>query len=118
MSEETHKKTHHEKTLDKMTVKELREIAAGIPHERAIHDMKKEELIAFIREAQGIKEEAHAKKAKHAFKITLTKEQLKAKIRDLKVRKTQAVELHEKANITALAHQIGRLKKQTRHFGG
>jgi hypothetical protein len=42
MSEETHKKEHHEKHLDKMTIKELREVAAEIPHEKAIHDMKKE----------------------------------------------------------------------------
>ncbi len=49
MSEETHKKIHDEKHLDKLTIKELRDIAAEFPHERAIHDMKKEELIAFIK---------------------------------------------------------------------
>lgn len=37
--------------LDKMTVKELREAAAEFPHERAIADMKKEELVAFIQQA-------------------------------------------------------------------
>ena len=46
MSEETHKKEHDEKHLEKLTIKELREIAADIPHEKAIHEMKKEELIA------------------------------------------------------------------------
>ena len=56
MSEETHKKEHGEKHLEKLTIKELREIAAEIPHERAIHDMKKEELVAFIKEARGIKD--------------------------------------------------------------
>lgn len=30
-----------EKHLDKMTVKELREIASEIPHEKAVHEMKK-----------------------------------------------------------------------------
>jgi len=33
MSEETHKKEHDEKHLEKLTIKELREIAAEIPHE-------------------------------------------------------------------------------------
>ena len=41
MSEETHKKEHDEKHLEKLTIKELREIAADIPHEKAIHEMKK-----------------------------------------------------------------------------
>ena len=57
MSEETHKKEHKEhdeKHLEKLTIKELREIAAEIPHEKAIHDMKKEELITFIKEVRGI----------------------------------------------------------------
>jgi hypothetical protein len=51
MSEETHKKEHDEKHLEKMTIIELREIAAEIPHEKAVHEMKKEELVAFIKEA-------------------------------------------------------------------
>ena len=54
MSEETHKE-HDGKHLEKLTIKELREIAAEIPHERAILDMKKEELVALIKEARGIK---------------------------------------------------------------
>ena len=40
MAEETTKKEPGEKQLDKLTVKELREIAKEIPHEKAIHDMK------------------------------------------------------------------------------
>jgi len=31
----------------------LREIAAEIPHERAIHDMKKDELVTFIKESRA-----------------------------------------------------------------
>jgi len=65
MSEETPKKEHEEKHLDKLTIKELRDIAAEIPHERAIHEMKKEELVVFIKEAWGIKDESPAKKKKH-----------------------------------------------------
>jgi len=115
MSEETHhKKEHDEKHLDKLTVKELREIAAELPHERAVHDMKKEELIAFIREAKGIKDEGHIHKHKPKGKIKLTKPELKAKIRELKVLRWQALEESETARAIFLRHQISRLKKISR----
>lgn len=118
MSEETHKKNEHkhhdEQHLDKMTVKELREMAAEFPHERAIHDMKKEELIAFIKEAKGIKEEAPVHKHKPKGKIKLTKPEVKAKIRELKVLRWQALESNETEKAVLLRHQISRLKKISR----
>ena len=118
MSEETKKKEHkaHDEThLEKLTVKELREIAAEIPHERAIHDMKKEELVAFIKEARGIKDEAPAKKKKQVVKIKMTKVELKAKIRELKRLKQGALEASESKKVDALRHQISQLKKKSRH---
>jgi hypothetical protein len=114
MSEETHKKIHDEKHLDKLTIKELRDIAAGFPHERAIHDMKKEELIAFIKQAKGIKDEAPVKKKKHAVKIKMSKSELKAKIRELKGLRGQALESGEKGKSVLLRQQISRLKKISR----
>ena len=114
MSEGTHKKEHDEKHLEKLTVKELREIAAEIPHERAIHDMKKDELVAFIKEARGIKDEALAKKKKHAVKIKMTKPELKAKIRELKVLRWQALESNENKKAVMLRQHISRLKKKSR----
>jgi len=115
MSEETHhKKEHDEKHLDKLTVKELRDIAAEFPHERAVHDMKKEELIAFIKEAKGIKDEAPAHKHKHKGKIKLTRPELKAKIRELKILRGQALEESETRKAVLLRHQISRLKKISR----
>jgi len=117
MSEETHhKKEHDEKHLDKLTVKELREIAAEFPHERAIHDMKKEELIAFIKEVKGIKDEKPAHKHKPKGKIKLTKPELKAKIRELKVLRWQALEGSEAKKAVLLRHQISRLKKISRRI--
>ena len=95
MSEETHRKEHDEKHLEKLTIKELREIAADIPHEKAIHEMKKEELIAFIKEARGIKDEKPVKKKKHIGKIKMTKPELKAKIRELKILRLAALESKE-----------------------
>lgn len=115
MSEKTHKKEHDEKNLEKLTIKELREIAAEIPHERAILDMKKEELIVFIKEARGIKDKTPIKKKKHAVKIKMTKPELKARIRELKALRWQALASNENKKALMLRHQISQLKKKSRH---
>jgi hypothetical protein len=116
MSEETHTKEHHEKHLEKLTIKELRDIAAEIPHEKAIHDMKKEELVAFIKEARGIKDETPVKKKKHIGKVTMTKPELKAKIRELKALRLNALESGEKVKALHLRHRISQLKKKSRRI--
>jgi len=116
MSEETHKKEHDEKHLEKLTIKELREIAADIPHEKAIHEMKKEELIAFIKEARGIKDEKPVKKKKHIGKIKMTKPELKAKIRELKTLRLAALESKESEKSIRFRHQISQLKKKSRRI--
>ena len=116
MSEETLKKEHDEKHLEKLTIKELREIAAEIPHEKAVHEMKKEELIAFIKEARGIKDETPAKKKKHIGKIKMTKPELKAKIRELKTLRLQMLESKESKKALRLRHQISQLKKKSRRL--
>ena len=115
MSEETNKKEHGGKHLEKLTIKELREIAAEIPHERAIIDMKKDELVAFIKEARGIKDEKPVKKKKHAVKIKMTKPELKARIRELKVLRSEALESKENRKAVMLRHRISQLKKKSRH---
>ncbi|MFO7570576.1 MAG: hypothetical protein R6W75_12335 [Smithellaceae bacterium] len=116
MSEETHKKPHEEKPLEKMTVKELREVAAEFPHERAIHDMKKDELVAFIKEAKGIKDEGPVKKKKHTVRIKMSKPELKAKIREVKVLRWQAIEDRDAKKAVALRHQLSTLKKISRRL--
>ena len=121
MSEESKKKHHkEEKPIDKMTIKELREIALTIPHDHtevAVRDMTKEQLTSFIKEARGIKEEApirHEKKKKARAKVVLTKQDIKAKIRKLKKDKAEAHERSEKKTIGILRRRISRLKKQIR----
>ena len=119
MTEETKKKEHHkehhdEQHLEKLTIKKLQEIAAELPHEKAIHDMKKEELIAFIKEAKGIKDETPIKKKKHVGKIKMTKPELKAKIRELKGLRVQALEAKESKKALMLRYHISRLKKLSR----
>jgi protein-arginine kinase activator protein McsA len=119
MSEETHKKEHKEhdeKNLEKLTIKELRDIAAEIPHEKAIHEMKKEELVAFIKEARGIKDETPVRKKKHIGKIKMTKPELKAKIRELKTLRLKALESKERDKASLLRHQISQLKKKSRRL--
>jgi hypothetical protein len=119
MAEETKKKVRkkEEKSLEKMTVKELKEIAMEIPRAVAVHDMKKGELIAFIKEARGIKEEAPVKVEKKVIeKIKLSKSEIKGKIKQLKEEKKAAQEAYNKKRLDFLRRRISRLKKQTRRM--
>jgi hypothetical protein len=116
MTEEIKEKEHDEKHLEKLTIKELREIAMGIPHSTAVHDMKKEEVIAFIKEARGIKDETPIKKKKKTGKIKMTKAELKAKIRELKGLRLQAIEEKDSKKTILLRHKVSRLKKKSRRI--
>jgi hypothetical protein len=119
MTEETQKKEPHaEKPLEKMTVKELREIAVNLPHVQAVHDMKKEEIIAFIKEARGIREEAPARKKKKVVKLKMTRPELKVRIRELKGLKMQAGEEKDGKKVRVLRRRISRLKKKSRKAAG
>lgn len=110
------KERNEEKSLEKMTVKELKAIAMEIPRSVAIHDMKKGELIAFIKEAKGIKEEKHVKAGQKAVveKLKLTKSQIKEKIKQLKEEKRIAHETNNRKKIDFLRRRICHFKKQTR----
>ncbi|MCE5275881.1 MAG: transcription termination factor Rho [Syntrophaceae bacterium] len=120
MSEETRKKSHKEdKPLEKMTVKDLKEIALEIPHDHleiAVSDMHKDQLVAFIKEARGIREESPGKKVKKAkvIKVALTKQEIKARIRKLKEEQASAQELKDGEKAQVLRRRISRLKKQSR----
>lgn len=119
MVEETKKKEHkkEEKSLGKMTVKELRAVAMEIPRAVAVHDMKKEELIAFIKEARGIKDEEPVKiKKKVVAKIKLSKTELKGKIKQLKEEKSAAQASKNRKMIDILRRRISHLKKLTRRY--
>jgi hypothetical protein len=107
-----------DKPLEKMTVKELREIALDIPHAHAVHDMKKEEIIAFIRETRGGRDEAPARKKEKVVKLKMTKTELKTKIRELKGLTERAREEKDGKQIRTLRHRISRLKKKSRKAVG
>jgi hypothetical protein len=99
--------TAKEKPLEKMTVKELREMAKDIPGITGVHGMKKDELIVEIKKAKGIKDEP-IKKADASIA------DLKQKIRALKAQRREALEAKDKKKATIFKRRISRLKKKTR----
>jgi hypothetical protein len=108
---ETEKKpsTAKEKPLEKMTVKELREMAKDIPGITGVHAMKKDELIVEIKRARGIKDEP-------VKKVDANIADLKQKIKALKVQRQEALEAKDKKKATIFKRRISRLKKKTRRF--
>jgi len=108
-SEETKEKpsTAKEKPLEKMTVKELREMAKDIPGITGVHAMKKDELIVELKKAKGIKDEP-VKKADANIA------DLKQKIKALKAQRREALEAKDKKKATIFKRRISRLKKKTR----
>jgi hypothetical protein len=103
-----------EKTLDKMTVKELREVAADIPEITGVHGMKKEELLGAIRKAKGIEEEK-PKKEKKSTKTGAGEEMpVKKKIQFFKSKRADALAAGDKNEATILRRRINRLKKKSR----
>lgn len=105
MAKET--KDAKEKPLDKMTVKELRDIAKEIPDITGVHGMNKADLLSAIKAARGIKEQPK-KKASASVK------QLKAKIKSLKAQRAEALAAKDKKRSAIYRRQISRLKKKTR----
>ena len=69
--------------MDKMTVKELREIALKIPDLTGVHGMNKQDLLDAVKAHRGIRE-AKPKKVSRSVR------EIKKQIRELKARKTGA----------------------------
>lgn len=98
-----------EKPLEKMTAKELREMALGLPGIQGVHAMKKEELLAAIREAKGITESLPRQE-----KVVLTVAQLKEKMKELKAKREDFIQQRNWRMAEILKKRISRLKKKTR----
>ena len=101
------KKAAKEKSLEKMTAPELRELAKGIDGITGVHGMNKIELIAAVKEARGIVDTA-SKKADSSVR------ELKKKIRTLRARRQTALGQEDARLAAILRRRIGRLKKKTR----
>jgi len=96
-----------EKPLEKMTVKELREIALAIPDLTGVHGMNKQDLLSAVKAHRGIAEEK-PKKASRSVR------DMKKQIQVLKAKKTAAAEEKDRKQVEILRRQISRLKKKTR----
>ncbi|MGM0427101.1 MAG: transcription termination factor Rho [Thermodesulfobacteriota bacterium] len=103
-----------DKPLNKMTNPELKDIAMEIPGVTGAHAMKKDELLAIIREYWKIEDEGLQEKKKKAPKPIATIKSLKAKMVELREEKARARQAHEKERMDILRRRINRLKKQTR----
>jgi len=99
-----------EKPLDRMTAKELREMALQIQGIVGVHAMNKTELIAAIKEAKGIVDEKKRQ-------TTTGVRAIKQKIRELRGQKETLKEAGEKRKMITLRRRISRLKKKTRRAG-
>jgi hypothetical protein len=96
-----------EKPLEKMTAKELRDLALTIPEITGVHGMNKEEVLAAVKEARGIKE-TPSKKGDRSMR------QLKEKIKELRGTKIGFQEKKNRKAVDQVRRRIGRLKKKTR----
>jgi hypothetical protein len=96
--------------LKKKNVTELREIASGIEHEavKGYTQLNKEHLLKALCESLGI--EMHA----HHEVIGINKSKIKAKIRELKKRRDEALSAHNHAEFEIVRRQIHRLKRTLR----
>jgi len=101
------KKEQKEKPIEKMTVKELRELALEIPEITGVHGKNKDELIADIKEARGIVDD-EPRKAKRSV------QELKKKIKDLKQKREEALGADDRKMAQIFRRRISRLKKKTR----
>ena len=95
------------KPLDKMTAKELRDLALSTGDIVGVHAMNKAELISAIKEVLGIVDEKKRKK-------DVDVRGLKVKIRELKDKWGKAVEAGSKKLADSFRRRISNLKKKTR----
>lgn len=100
------KKEKQEKSLDRMTAKELRETALKIPEITGVHGLNKTELLAAIKKVRGV--------ADGKEKSDVSIREIKKKIQALKAQKVEAYENKDKARTKILRRRISRLKKKTR----
>ncbi len=95
-----------EKKLEKMTVKELREIALQIPEIQGVHGMNKEELISALKKVYGIEEKPR--------KVGGSMRELKAKVAKFKELAAKAKEEGDLERYERYRRLASRFKKRTR----
>ena len=101
------RKEKKEKPLDRMTAKELRELALGMEGIVGVHGMNKAELLAAVKAAKGIVDE---RKRQTGVDVRA----IKQRIKELRSEKEAMKEAGDKGKVKLLRRRIGRLKKKTR----
>lgn len=101
------KKETKEKPLEKMTAKELREVAITLSEITGAHGMNKAELINAIKLAKGIEIESKKKTSSEVREI-------KKKIREFKAKRETLLESNDNRMAAIYKRRIIRLKKKTR----
>ena len=101
------KKEQKEKPLDKMTVKELRDLALEIPEISGVHGKNKDELLSEIKAVRGIADEPGRKKSKSV-------RELKAKIKAVKLQRENALGEEDARMAKIYRRRLSRLKKKSR----
>ena len=95
------------KPLDKMTVKELREVALELPEITGVHGMNKAELLAKIKEAMGIADEPVQEHSDTVGKV-------KSRIKAFKAKRAAALQDNDAKMARIYRRRISRLKKKSR----
>jgi len=98
------------KSLEKHTVKELREMALAVGGISGVSAMKKEELIKAIKEAKGVPLKAVREKPVESIV------DLKKKCRELRVRKDELKAKGDRLQALHIKRRISKLKKRTRRL--
>src|SRR5258708_31326204 len=93
--------------LKHKTVADLRELAKGINHEavQGYTQLNKEHLLVALSNALGIKHEHHEV-------VGVDKASIKARIREMKQKRDEAIAAHDHAQLKVARRTIHRLKRQ------
>lgn len=97
-----------EKKLEKMTIKELRDIALQIPEISGVHGMNKEELISALKKVYGIKEEPK--------KLGASMREIKAKVKKFKALAEEAKQNKDWSKYERYRKLASAFKKRTRRL--
>jgi ribosomal protein S18 len=101
-----------DRPLEKLTVKELKEMALAMGGITGVTAMKKEQLLAAIKEAKGIPVQ------KTREKPVDTIVELKKKMRELRAKREELREAGKRTETGLLKRRISRLKIKTRRIAG
>jgi len=101
-----------DQSIEKLTIKELKEMALAMGGITGVTAMKKEELIAAIKEAKGIPiREIREKPIDTIVDI-------KKRMRELRAKREELREAGKRKETGLLKRRISRLKKKTRQLAG